>query len=194
MSRQAVFFKYCFYSNFHSKCPNPLIFPHISAMACANPLHGGNPPPTGPYILILICQNLKNIRQKRGLELMQAKNKFHDFHKQCGPNLARQATFDFGNKYHQMESSDVAKKIQRVVTGRQVVTCCCQGLQSCILVVTQVVRCHPEQSHRSSHKIHHIVTQSHQSAFRHLVVFFVTWSPAIPTISLSTYMTSHIIC
>jgi hypothetical protein len=33
---------------------------------------------------------------------------------------ARQATFNFGNKYRQMESSDVVVKISRVLTGRHI--------------------------------------------------------------------------
>jgi hypothetical protein len=65
---------------------------------------------------------------------------------------ARQATFDIGNKYRQMESSDVVMKISRVVDrsshgSSKVVTRCRQcrrGRRGRILVVTSVVTC-PEQ-------------------------------------------------
>ena len=64
-------------------------------------------------------------------------------------DAARQATFDIGNKYHQMELSDVVMKISRVVDrsshgSSKVVTRCCQGRRGGILVVTLVVTCHEQ--------------------------------------------------
>ena len=76
---------------------------------------------------------------------------------------ARQATFDFGDKYCQMELSDVVKKISRVVNrlshwSSKVVTRCRQGCRGCILVITLVVTSCEQQSHPSSHKIHRVIS------------------------------------
>ena len=94
----------------------------------------------------------------------------------------RQATFNFGDKYCQMESSDVVKKNLSVFNrssywSSKVVTRCCQSCQGCILAVTLRSSDVVSTSHIGRHTRYATLSLRVVSCHcRHLVILVLIWS------------------